>query len=190
MNKLMAALLLSTVALTAQKTPRPAPELSINMPGAKPILLSQYKGKVTVIEFLATTCPHCQHASQLMSRLQSEYGAKGFQPLGVAFNDGSEYLVKDFVKNFKVTYPVGYASRDTVYNYLQVNPNIGVHVPQIVIVDRKGVIRHQSMPREDTVSATEQFLRQNIEKLLKEPGGSAAKSSSGAKKATAKKSAS
>jgi len=191
MKKLVAALALSSLALMAQPAQKPlrrAPELSINMPGAKPILLSQFRGKVTVVEFLATTCPHCQHASQLMSRLQTEYGPKGFQPVGVAFNDGAEMLVPSFVRDFKVTYPVGFAARETVYNFLQIDPNAGLHVPQIVIIDRNGMIRHQSLPREDSVSATEPFLRKNIEALLAEPA--AKKSSSGAKKTPAKKTAS
>jgi thiol-disulfide isomerase/thioredoxin len=188
MKAFVAALALSSVALMGQTAPRRAPEFSINMPGAKPILLSQYRGKVTLVEFLSTTCPHCQHASQLMSRLQTEYGPKGFQPVGVAFNDGAEMLVPAFVRDFKVTYPVGYAARETVYNFLKIDPNLGLHVPQIVIIDRNGMIRHQSMPREDSISATEQFLRKNIETLLAEPA--TRKSSSGAKKASAKKTAS
>jgi thiol-disulfide isomerase/thioredoxin len=190
MKRLLAALLLTSLAAVAQKTPRPAPELSINMPGAKPILLSEYRGKVIVLEFLSTTCPHCQHASQLMSRLQTEYGPKGFQPVGVAFNDMAQMLVRDFVRDFKVTYPVGFAARETVYSFLQIDPSMNIHVPQILIIDRKGVIRHQSMPREDTISATEKFLRQNIETLLKEPAATGRKSGTAAKKSAVKKTAS
>jgi thiol-disulfide isomerase/thioredoxin len=183
-RKLVAALLLTSLAAVAQKTPRPAPELSINIPKASPILLSQYRGKVTVVEFLFTTCPHCQNASQMMSRLQTEYGSKGFQSVGVAFNDMASMLVPDFVRDFKVNYPVGYTSRETVYSFLQNDPNIAMHVPQIVIIDRKGVIRHQSLPREDVLTATEKFLREKIELLLKEPATTSQKGA--AKKSAAR----
>lgn len=173
MRTFVGMLLLSSMAvLAAPKTPRPAPELSITMPSGPAVPLNRYRGKVTVVEFLITTCPHCQHAAQLMSKLQNEYGPKGFQSLGVAFNEGANTLVPDFIRDYKVNYPVGYTSREKVYGFLQSDPNVGVHVPQIVIIDRKGVIRHQSLPREDTVTATEKFLRQNIEALLKEPAGS------------------
>ena len=121
------------------------------------------------MEFLFTTCPHCQHASQLMSQLQTEYGPKGFQAIGVAFNDMSQMLVTDFVRDFKVNYPVGFSARDSVHAFLQNDPNNALHVPQIVFIDRKGVIRHQSLPRGDANTATETFMRKTIEGLLKEP---------------------
>jgi hypothetical protein len=110
-----------------------------------------------------------------MSQLQTEYGPKGFQALGVAFNDMSQMLVTDFVRDFKVNYPVGFSTREPVHAFLQNDPNNSLHVPQIVIIDRKGVIRHQSLPRGDVNTATEAFLRKTIDALLKEPAGAAAK---------------
>jgi peroxiredoxin len=161
--------------LTGAEVPRPAPEFSIKMPQGGQTLLSQYRGKVVVCEFLYTTCPHCQHASQLMSRLQTEYGPKGMQALGVAFNDMSHMLVPDFVRDFKVNYPVGYSTREAVHTFLQNDPTHSLHVPQIVFIDRKGVIRHQSLPQGDSNTATEAFMRQTIEKLLQEPAAAPAK---------------
>lgn len=175
-----------SVLASAATTPRPAPELVIEMPKSGSLLLSQYKGKVTIVEFLFTTCPHCQNAAQMMSRLQTEYGPKGFQALGVAFNDMANMFVSDFVRDFKVNYPVGYSSRATVHSFLQHDPNLGMHVPQIVIIDRKGVIRHQSLPREDSVTATEKFLRSNIDTLLKEPATAPRKPTAAKKSASSK----
>src|SRR6476620_4368951 len=152
--------------LTGAEVPRTAPEFSIKMPQGGQTLLSQYRGKVVVCEFLYTTCPHCQHASQLMSRLQTEYGPKGFQAVGVAFNDMSHMLVPDFVRDYKVNYPVGYSSREAVYGFLQGDSCQAIHVPQLVYIDRKGVIRHQSLPQNDGTSASEGFMRQTIENLL------------------------
>ena len=64
----------------AVDVPRPAPEFSVKMPKAAARNCSaSTEGKVVALEFMFTTCPHCQHASQLMSRLQTEYGPKGFQ---------------------------------------------------------------------------------------------------------------
>ena len=50
-------------------------------------LLSSYRGKVMALLFVHTTCPHCQHASQVFTEIQKEYGPRGFQALDVAFND-------------------------------------------------------------------------------------------------------
>jgi peroxiredoxin len=156
-------------AAVAATVPRQAPEFTVQMPNASPILLSQYRGKVVVVEFLYTTCVHCQHASQIMSRLQTEYGPKGFQAVGVAFNDMAHMLVPDFVRNFSVNYPVGYSPREPIVNFLQVGQNEALHVPQLVFIDRKGVIRHQSLPRGDAVTHTEANMRKMIQELLAEP---------------------
>ena len=175
---------IAVASAAAAEVPRKAPEFTIKMPKGDPVYLSQYRGKVVALEFLFTTCPHCQHASQLMSRLQTEYGPKGFQAVGVAFNDMSHMLVPDFVRDYKVNYPVGYSSREAVYGFLQGDSSQAIHVPQLVYIDRKGVIRHQSLPQNDGTSASEGFMRQTIENLLKETAAAPAKA--GAKKAARK----
>jgi len=42
----------------------------------------------------------------IVERLYKEYGPRGFQPLGVAFNDNASLLVPDFVKMLGLSYPV------------------------------------------------------------------------------------
>lgn len=178
----VSAMLLLPVA--AMDVPRPAPEFVIHMPNGGQTLLSQYRGKVVCIEFLFTTCPHCQTASQLMSRLQTQYGPKGFQALGVAFNDMANMLVPDFVRDFKVNYPVGYSPREPINGFLQNPPDNALHVPQIVFIDKKGVIRQQSLPRGDSTTATEANMRKMIETLLAEPGPTSAAPKKAMKKKT------
>lgn len=166
----VAALAVIGVTLAPAATiPRQAPEFVVHMPDGKQLLLSQYRGKVMVVEFLFTTCSHCQAASQLLSKLQTEYGPKGFQAIGVAFNDMANMLVPDFVRDFRVNYPVGSSPRDPLVNFLQANPNEALHVPQMVFIDKKGVIRHQSLPRGDSQTHTESYMRKLIEQLLAEP---------------------
>jgi peroxiredoxin len=174
-----------TAAAWGAQVPRPAPEFQASVPNGRPIQLSKYKGKVVVLEFLHTTCVHCQHATQVMNRFVAQYGAKGFQAIGVAFNEGAEALVGPFVRDFKVVYPVGYADRKSVLAFLQHDPNTLLSVPQVVIIDRKGVIRHQSLPRNDADSAQEGFLRDSIERLLKESGGVARPKSKAVKRPAA-----
>jgi hypothetical protein len=104
-----------------------------------------------------------------MSRLQTEYGPRGFQALGVAFNEMAHMLVADFVRDFKVNYPVGYSQREPVVSFLQANPTLSLHVPQLVFIDKKGVIRHQSLQQNDSQTHSEGFMRKMIEQLLAEP---------------------
>jgi len=168
--------LVATAALAGQ-VPRPAPDFTASLPGGNQLRLSDYRGKVVCLEFLFTTCPHCQHASQLMNNLQAEYGPRGFQALGVAFNDMSNMLVPDFIRDFKISYPVGWSPREPVIAFLQNNPDYALHVPQIVMIDKSGTIRVQSQAQGDATTATEANLRKHIEELLKEPGPPASKKS-------------
>src|SRR5690349_10632562 len=88
---------------------RKAPELAFNVPGQGQKLLSQYRGKVVALSFIWTTCPHCQAESKLMTKLQTEYGPRGFQALDVAVNDNADLKVENFAKDFQVNFPVGWA---------------------------------------------------------------------------------
>lgn len=168
-----------TFALQAEapKVPRHSPEFQLNFVGGEQKLLSSYRGKVVMVEFLHTTCPHCQHASQVFSKLYTEYGPRGFQPIGVAWNDMANMLVPDFIKNNGVNYPVGFASRDSVLDYLGISPTERSVVPQIVWIDRKGVIRSQTPAIGDEKMLSEKYWREMIEKLTSEQDTSAQKAS-------------
>ena len=105
----LAAVAFAANALLAQtpSLPRKAPELAINFPGTGPKLLSQYRGHVVALEFIETTCPHCQAASKVMSRIQNEFKSRGVQVLDAAINPNAGLLVGNFAKEFQTTFPVG-----------------------------------------------------------------------------------
>ncbi len=159
---------LSISAAFAATVPRPSSELVFNYPGGKQALLSQYKGKVVLLAVIYTTCPHCQATCQMLSKLNTELGPKGFQPLALAINDMSLMLVSDFARNFHVNFPVGASERPPALTYLQIDPANLWYVPQIVLIDRKGVIRAQSPPKGDEKLQDENYLRTQIEALLQE----------------------
>jgi peroxiredoxin len=163
------ALALALASLRAADVPRKAPELAIQLVNGEQLLLSQFRGKVVMIAFVHTTCPHCQHDSAIMERLYQELGPRGFQPLDVAFNDNASMLVPEFVKMLGLTYPVGVAPRDTVMEYLQHSYAEPMYVPQMVFIDRKGVIRAQHGGIDDFLKTDlEKNIREQIETLLKE----------------------
>jgi len=171
------AILCSAPFLQAEMppVPRPAGDFTIQFPGGQTMQLSSFRGKVVALEFLYTTCPHCQHASQVFSKLNGEYGARGFQPLGIAFNEMANMLVPDFVKQNSVNYPVGFAMREPVMNFLGVSAIERFVVPQIIWIDRKGMIRSQTPALGDEKMLSEAYWREMIENLLKEPDAGAKK---------------
>jgi len=162
-------------------TPYPAPDFVVNLPEGKTMHLSSLRGKVLVVEFLFTTCPHCQHASQVFTQLYKEYGSRGFQPVGAAFNEEvfakettPANVVNDFVQKFNVGYPVGWTDRERVLNFLGISAFDRFVVPQMIWIDRKGMVRAKTLPAgTDTDHYNETFWRQMIETLTKEPAGTA-----------------
>lgn len=173
-----AAVLISALQAETPSVPRKAPEFVLNFPGQQK-LLSSYRGKVVALLFIHTTCPHCQQASGVFSRLNTEYGSRGFQPIDVAWNEMANILIGDFVKNFGVNYPVAYATRDSVLEYLGISPIVRSVVPQILWIDRKGMIRSQTPPLGDEKMLTEKYWREMIETLINEPDASAKKHTPG-----------
>jgi thiol-disulfide isomerase/thioredoxin len=149
---------------------RKSPEFVIKFVDGKQMLLSDLKGKVVALLMVHTTCPHCQHTSQVFTQFYNEYGARGFQPVDAAFNTMANMYVADFVKNFRIGYPVGYSSPEEVMAYLGYNIMERYTVPQIVWIDRKGNIRSQTPSAgDDQTLYTESYWRNMIETLLKEP---------------------
>src|SRR5688500_1177909 len=129
------------LALSAADIPRPVPATTFRTPNGGVIDLAQYKGKVVALEFLITTCPHCQKCSVVMQKLYKELGPKGFQPVGIATNEMAHMLVPDYVKKFALTFPVGFTEYKTAVDWLQHPPMLTMYMPQVVMIDKKGIIR-------------------------------------------------
>ncbi len=172
-NRATAVLILMVAALwmgAAAPVPRPAGDLPLSAPPAKPaISLPALKGKVVVVEFLLTHCPHCWRLAQTLDKLRKELDPNGFTPVAVAFdNDVNGPLVADFVTRSRITFPVGFTSADKVDAFLGRGAADRMQVPQLVVIDRAGVIRAQSLPKGEANLEDEAYLRKLITGMLKE----------------------
>jgi thiol-disulfide isomerase/thioredoxin len=181
-------------AEAAAPVPRPSKEFTVATPQGQQILLSSLKGKVTVVQFLFTWCPHCQAFSKVLTQLNSEYGPRGFQALGVAFDDDDPKTppLKEKALAYGQQYagfPVGVSSRTPVLGYLGISELERIGVPQIVVIDRKGVIREQSPSTGGGALGDVTHLKPLIESLLAEaaPAKTPAKSGETKKKPSEKK---
>jgi thiol-disulfide isomerase/thioredoxin len=131
--------------------------------------LSNFTGKVVAVEFLTTNCPHCLRVAQTLAKLQWELRSRGFQSVGIAFDKNiSPQKASDFAKLLAVTYPVGYTTSDKVDSYLGREADQKFRLPQVVVIDRKGVIRAQSQPLVEKNLEDENYLRNLIGALIKE----------------------
>jgi thiol-disulfide isomerase/thioredoxin len=165
--------LLTGLAAYGQQVPRPAGEFAIKMPNGQITLLSQYAGKVVVLAFISTTCPHCQHTTQVLSAIQNEYAQRGVQILAAAFNPDAAQLVPGFIAQFRPTFPVGSSEREPVLEYEQASLVKMNFVPELIFIDRGRVIRAQYSGGDDFFKEQEKNIREEIDSLLKEPVKSA-----------------
>ena len=169
MAPLSLAVCLSPAVFAGPPVPRPANEFRIVSPSGKPVKLSDYRGKVVLLQFLYTTCSHCQATARMLSKLQEEFGPRGLQVLGVAFNQDAQErpaMVDEFMKSNSLAFPVGSASPDTVLGYLGASVMERFVVPQIMVIDRHGVVRAQSELLGSAELQDESYLRSLLGGLL------------------------
>lgn len=164
---------LSTRAFGAQ-IPRPAPALKFISHTGQQIDLASYKGKVVLLEWLLTTCPHCQTTSRILSKLQAEYAARGVQVLGVAIDENAGAKLADYVRGYVSGFPVGALPHRVATGFLQASVMEPMMMPQMVIIDRMGMIREQYGGNDPWHQNAEKNLRAALAKYLA-AGGAAAK---------------
>lgn len=170
----LSALVLLAAGAFCADLPRPAPELKVALVDGQDFALSSLRGKVVALEFLFTTCPHCQDLSRTTGKLLREYEQRGFRAIGVACNPGADLLASEFVKRFEVAYPIGIGSAEMLFSYLgpQAKP---FRLPVLFFIDRKGMIRAQLTGEDRFFAKEEANMRTMIEKLLKEPDAKGAR---------------
>ncbi len=161
----------STLGITSSSVPRISPEFIINQPSGRTTLLSSYRGKVVMLEFLFLRSEKCLNLARTMNKLNEEFGTRGFQPVAIAFpapqSDANAGLVGYMANYFKLTYPVGYADKDNVDQYLGRGEKDILRIPQVVIIDRNGMVRAQT-GMDNPQLENENSLRVLIDGLLKE----------------------
>jgi thiol-disulfide isomerase/thioredoxin len=113
--------------------------LTLPDPSGRPQPLSQWQGKVLVVNFWATWCGPCREEMPDLVRAQKEYGAKGLQIVGIAADDADK--VQQFAKEIELNYPAligGYAAIDLSKDL----GNSLVALPFTLVVDRQGKVAY------------------------------------------------
>jgi len=76
---------------------KPAPEVTLKDLEGKDLSLSQYKGKVVLVNFWATWCEPCQVEIPWLIEIPQKYAAKGFTVLGIAMDEEGAKVVTPWV---------------------------------------------------------------------------------------------
>ena len=90
-----------------------APEFSLKDLNGKNVRLSDFKGKVVLVNFWASWCPPCKMEIPGFQKTYAAYKNKGFAIIGIATDDVSQ----SFIKDMGMTYPVVMADDKVISGY-------------------------------------------------------------------------
>lgn len=139
----------------------PAPDFRLMDLQGKPVALSDYQGKVVLLNFWATWCGPCRVEMPAMEALYRGMQSKGLEILAVSVDQEGTAVTRPFQEALGLSFPI---LHDQDY---EVGLTYGARtLPMTFAIDRKGVIRQLVFGARDWNSPE---ARSGIEKVLKEP---------------------
>ncbi|MFN3740801.1 MAG: TlpA disulfide reductase family protein, partial [Thermodesulfovibrionales bacterium] len=114
---------------------RQAPDFSLNDLNGKSVKLSDFKGKVVLLNFWATWCNVCVDEMDSLNKAYRDMKGKGFVVIAVSI-DQSKKPVSDFVKLKGLEFPVLLDPEKEVY----FDRYAGFGLPISFLIDKKGNI--------------------------------------------------
>ncbi|MBI5085628.1 MAG: redoxin domain-containing protein [Acidobacteria bacterium] len=113
----------------------PAPGFTLKDVDGKPVTLADFKGKVVLLNFWATWCGPCKIEIPWFKDFQKTYKDQGFTVIGVALDDEGWEVVKPYITDKQVNYPVVIGTPEVEQLYGSVEA-----LPTTFIIDRDGKI--------------------------------------------------
>lgn len=138
-----------------------APDFTLPSKAGSPLKLSQYRGKVVMLNFWASWCHPCRQEMPLMDQIYKKYAPAGFVLLGVNIDTDSTDAQK-FLTQVPVSFPIAYDRENKVAKTYNV-----ATMPSTFFIDRKGKLRQ--LHRGYNPGDENEYL-QEIRALIREPG--------------------
>jgi thiol-disulfide isomerase/thioredoxin len=125
------------LALAAADGPRRAPGFALFDSKMQVFDLYDYRGKVVVLEFMETTCPHCAIFADVLREVGQKYGGK-VQILAVVESaKDNANTVAQYTAGHKVQYPILFDAGQMAYSYVR---GTSLDLPHVYLIDANGYI--------------------------------------------------
>ena len=134
-----------------------APDFSLKTLKGNTVNLSDFKGKVIIIDFWATWCPPCRAEIPHFVSLYEKYRDEGFQMLGVVL-DKNKASIEDFAKEYKINYPLLIPDEKILKDYGPI-----IYIPTTFLISGDGRIYKRYIGYQDK-SVFEEDLRTLLKK--------------------------
>jgi peroxiredoxin len=131
----VAALFLASAVAHAQEA-RKAPALALKDIRGRTVRLSDYKGRVVLLNFWATWCPPCRAEMPDLVKMQRRHAKQGLQVVGVTYPPEKISRVRRFARRLGVNYPIALGTKRTKGLFAQTDT-----LPLTIVIDREGQIR-------------------------------------------------
>jgi cytochrome c-type biogenesis protein len=131
----------SAVSETGPSEPAPQVELS-SLEGQR-LRLSDFRGRVVLLNFWATWCGPCRAEIPELNKLQRDFQASGLTVVGVSWDD-SAAGVREFQKEIRQDYTVLLGGEDAQGKFEAIRS-----LPTTYVIDREGHIRQRIIGARD-----------------------------------------
>jgi thiol-disulfide isomerase/thioredoxin len=131
-----ATFLVALSSLVLGQGEKPAPKLNLNDLEGRVLRLSDFKGKVVLLNFWATWCAPCRAEMPDLVKWQREYKSRGLQVVGVTYPPTELTEAREFIKSIEVNYPIALGEEGTKAIF-----DKGETLPVTVVIDKKGMVR-------------------------------------------------
>ena len=135
--KRIALALLCALALSAAEPMRRAPGFCLIDTAGQWRDLADYRGKIVVLEFMQTTCPHCAAFVPVLTNLRQKYGDK-VAVLSVALSPDTPQAMQQFTAGHKLSYPLMLDMGQVAVSYVRSG---SINFPTVYLIDASGMIR-------------------------------------------------
>lgn len=112
-----------------------APQFAVKDINGRMVRLSDYHGKVVLINFWATWCPPCRAEMPDLVKLQREHGEEGLQIIGITYPPEKKSRVQRFARKLKVNYPIILGTRGLKDRF-----SSDETLPLTVVINRDGKV--------------------------------------------------
>jgi cytochrome c biogenesis protein CcmG/thiol:disulfide interchange protein DsbE len=114
---------------------KPAPDFTLEDASGARVRLSDYKGKVVLLNFWATWCAPCKAEIPWFAEFERTYKRRGFVVLGVSMDDDGWKSVRPYMDAKKIGYRIALGNETLAKNYGGVES-----LPETLLIDRDGRI--------------------------------------------------